>query len=350
MENNIINLDELLSKSVEQEEGTPDLVKSNQENPIAEQEQEQEQESPKEDDSEDIEEEIITKQEVIAKEEESDADIVEETFEEKKQDLVEYKFKDDFIKKVVDFYENNSNPNELVSFLEVATKDYDNLSDVQIMRLNFDKENSDLSEKTRNKLFEKELEKYNLDSFEEDEQEIGESLLKRDANRLRANLKLQQKELVDSIQSNKEPIVSQEEIQAQIEQTRKQIEKGLSGVIKDNIIKVEANGDSLNYQVADTSKIVDYALDSTKFLSTFAKDGNVDWDKWTKVVAFSENPTQFISELIKHGKSLGRKAMEAELKNSAPITTSKEVIESTDIDVPSDDPVGFLKGMRVTKK
>jgi hypothetical protein len=75
----------------------------------------------------------------------------------------------------------------------------------------------------------------------------------------------------------------------------------------------------------------------------------VDWEKWTKVVAFAENPTQFISELIKHGKSLGRKAMEAELKNVTPPSNSKEVIENTDFESPFDNPVGFLKGMTVRK-
>ena len=85
-------------------------------------------------------------------------------------------------------------------------------------------------------------------------------------------------------------------------------------------------------------------------LSIFAKDGSVDWDKWTKTVAFAQNPTQFISELIKHGKSLGRKAMEAELKNVVPPTVNKTVVESNSIERPSDDPIAFLQGMTITKK
>jgi hypothetical protein len=91
-------------------------------------------------------------------------------------------------------------------------------------------------------------------------------------------------------------------------------------------------------------------MDSNKFLSIFAKDGSVDWDKWTKTVAFAQNPTQFISELIKHGKSLGRKAMESELKNVVPPTINKTVVESNSIERPSDDPIGFLQGMTITKK
>ena len=91
-------------------------------------------------------------------------------------------------------------------------------------------------------------------------------------------------------------------------------------------------------------------MDSNKFLSIFAKDGSVDWDKWTKTVAFAQNPTQFISELIKHGKSLGRKAMESELKNVVPPTVDRSVISSNSIERPADDPIAFLQGMTITKK
>jgi hypothetical protein len=143
---------------------------------------------------------------------------------------------------------------------------------------------------------------------------------------------------------------SQEELAAQQEQSRKIISEGISSVVNNNIIKIGANGEGINYQIQDPNVVVDYAMDSNKFLSIFAKDGSVDWDKWTKTVAFAQNPTQFISELIKHGKSLGRKAMESELKNVVPPTINKTVVESNNIERPSDDPIAFLQGMTITKK
>lgn len=262
---------------------------------------------------------------------------------------VEYKFKDDFIKKAVEYYETYGT---LQPYLEATSVDYDSMDDVDVLRLHFDKENADLSEKARTRLFEKELEKYNLDAYDEDDIEVGNALLKRDASKLRNSLKQEQTQFVQSIQTQREetPQISKEEMEAQAAQSRKIIEKGVSGVVKNNLIKLEANGEGINYQFADTNKVVDYAADSSKFLSTFAKDGSVDWDKWTKVVAFAENPTQFISELIKHGKSLGRKSMEAELKNATPTMSSKEVISTGEIEKPSDDPVGFLRGMVVNKR
>lgn len=263
----------------------------------------------------------------------------------------DYKFKDDFIKKAVEYYETYGT---LQPFLEATSVNYDNMTDVELLKLKFDKENSDLSEKARARLFERELEKYNLDAYDEDEAEVGNALLQRDANKLRKSFKDEQSQFVQSIQpaprEPQAPQLTEQEIAAQQEASRKIIEQGVAGVVKNNLIKIDAGGDKLNYQIADTSKVVDYALDSNKFLSSFAKDGAIDWEKWTKVVAFAENPTLFVSELIKHGKSLGRKAMETELKNTTPNMTSKDMVQgSNEFGSPYDNPVEFLKGMTVRK-
>jgi hypothetical protein len=356
MEENVINLDELLPSNTVEEKKARDIT------PASEREVEQEGGDVIENDSAKEENQLdksTTQKEEVTDVEEAveignqamDTIEQEETTEEptQTQPTAEYKFKDDFIKKAVDYYDTYGN---LTPFLEATSKDYDAVSDVDILRANFDKENSDLSEKARNRLFEKELERYNLESYDEDDTEVGNALLKRDASKLRKALKEEQQQFIQSIQpqgQGQEQQPTQEELEAQQAESRKIIQSGISGVVKNNLIKVEANGEGINYQIGDTTKVVDYALDSSKFLSTFAKDGQVDWDKWTKVVAFAENPTQFINELIKHGKSLGRKMMEAELKNVTPPTNSKEVIESNENVNPFDNPVEFLRGMTVRK-
>lgn len=357
MEENVINLDELLPSETQQESTPRDIT------PPSEQVTSEDVSSEDEGDvdvnnnepaNEEAQiEESITEGSVESATEETesipDVETPEESLPEQSTEPSEYKFKDDFIKKAVEYYETYGT---LQPYLEAATVDYDSVSDLDLVRAEFDKQNSDLSERAKNKLFEKELEKYNLDAYDEDDAEVGKALLMRDANKLRRNLKEEQQKFIQSIQpAGQEQVqqVSPEEIEAQQAQARATVQSGISGVINNNLIKLEANGEGINYQVADTNKIVDYAIDSSKFLSTFAKDGNVDWDKWTKVVAFAENPTQFISELIKHGKSLGRKAMEAELKNVTPPTNSKEVIENSDYSNPFDNPVDFLKGMTVRK-
>jgi hypothetical protein len=267
---------------------------------------------------------------------------------EDKSEKVEYKFKDDFIKKAVDYYEKFGT---LQPFLEATKTNYDTVADIDILKMNFEKENSDLSPKAQARLFEKELEKYNLEAFDDEDAEIGQALLKRDANKLRVSLKENQKEFLESVTPlDIEPEISAEQQESEMRKSREIVQDGISNVLKNNLIKVEANGEGINFQIDDANKVVDYALDQTKFLSTFAKDGQIDWAKWTKVVAFAENPTLFVSELIKHGKSLGRKMMESELKNATPELKSKDIPQTERSDNPYDDKIGFLKEMKVIKK
>lgn len=358
-----INLDELLTETIVDDKQPRDITPESEQvvsedvndqdegvdNNLGDDSQEEENVITNENETE-VEENVISGEDEpeLGQEPEAEQEPTENEYSE--PEVAEYKFKDDFIKKAVEYYETYGT---LTPFLEATSVNYDSMSDVELLKLKFDKDNNDLSEKARARLFERELEKYNLDAYDEDEAEVGNALLQRDANKLRKSFKEEQSQFVQSIQpAPREEETAQftdEEIASQQQASRKIIEKGVSGVVKNNLIKIDAGGDNLNYQIADTTKVVDYALDSNKFLSTFAKDGTVDWDKWTKVVAFAENPTQFISELVKHGKSLGRKAMEAELKNATPNLSSKEEIRSNEFVSPYDNPVEFLKGMTVRK-
>lgn len=285
-------------------------------------------------------------EETVVQESDNSQDDTESAPEE--QPVAKYQFKDPFIEKAVQYYETYGT---LQPFLRATEVDYTEMTDLEVLKVKFDTENSDLSPKARQKLFDKELERYDLDAYDEEDKEVGEALLRRDAQKLRKTFMEEQQQFLSNVQSPQASTgPSQEELAAQQEQSRKIISEGVSSVVNNNIIKIGANGEGINYQIQDTNSVVDYAMDSNKFLSIFAKDGSVDWDKWTKTVAFAQNPTQFISELIKHGKSLGRKAMESELKNVVPPTINKTIVESNSIERPSDDPMGFLQGMTVTKK
>lgn len=352
-----INLDDLLSKN-EPIETTEETTETSEETSSADDATEvegvdvsNEDNEPQnvEDSVENTSQEESTEgyaEETVVQEPDTTQDDTESAPEE--QPKAQYQFKDPFIEKAVQYYETYGT---LQPFLRATEVDYTEMTDLEVLKVKFDTENADLSPKARQKLFDKELEKYGLDAYDEEDKEVGEALLKRDAQKLRKTFIEEQQQFLNNVQSPQASTgPSQEELAAQQEQSRKIISEGVSSVIKDNIIKVGANGEGINYQIQNPNDVVDYALDSNKFLSIFAKDGSVDWDKWTKTVAFAQNPTQFISELIKHGKSLGRKAMESELKNVVPPTINKTVVESNSIERPSDDPIGFLQGMTITKK
>ena len=352
-----INLDELLSKN-EPIEATEETTTTSEETDSADDATEVEGVDVSNEDNEpqNVEDSVDSTtqeetsegyaEETVVQEPDTIQDDTESVQEE--QPKAQYQFKDPFIEKAVQYYETYGT---LQPFLRATEVDYTEMTDLEVLKVKFDTENSDLSPKAKQKLFDKELERYDLDAYDEEDKEVGEALLRRDAQKLRKTFMEEQQQFLSNVQSPQASTgPSQEELAAQQEQSRKIISEGVSGVVKDNIIKIGANGEGINYQIQDTNAVVDYAMDSNKFLSIFAKDGSVDWDKWTKTVAFAQNPTQFISELIKHGKSLGRKAMESELKNVVPPTINKTVVESNNIERPSDDPIAFLQGMTITKK
>lgn len=353
-----INLDDLLSKD-EPIETTEETSETSEETSSADDSAEVEgTDDSNEDNEPQNDETLVENTETVATEDGyAEETIVQETDTTQSDDTestpteapaAQYKFKDPFIEKAVQYYETYGT---LQPFLRATEVDYNEMTDVEVLKVKFDAENADLSPKAKQKLFEKELEKYGLDAYDEEDQEVGQALLKRDAQRLRKTFVEEQMQFLNSVQSPQAQTgPSQEELIAQQEQSRKIISEGVASVVNNNIIKIGANGEGINYQIQDPNVVVDYAMDSNKFLSIFAKDGSVDWDKWTKTVAFAQNPTQFISELIKHGKSLGRKAMESELKNVVSPTVNKTVVESNSIERPSDDPIGFLKQMTITKK
>lgn len=352
-----INLDDLLSKN-EPIETTEETTETSEETSSADDATEVEGVDVSDEDNEpqNVEDSVDSTtqeetsegyaEETVVQESDNSQDDTESAPEE--QPVAKYQFKDPFIEKAVQYYETYGT---LQPFLRATEVDYTEMTDLEVLKVKFDTENSDLSPKARQKLFDKELERYDLDAYDEEDKEVGEALLRRDAQKLRKTFMEEQQQFLSNVQSPQASTgPSQEELAAQQEQSRKIISEGVSSVVNNNIIKIGANGEGINYQIQDTNSVVDYAMDSNKFLSIFAKDGSVDWDKWTKTVAFAQNPTQFISELIKHGKSLGRKAMESELKNVVPPTINKTVVESNSIERPSDDPMGFLQGMTVTKK
>lgn len=260
--------------------------------------------------------------------------------------------KDDFIKKAVDYYNAHGT---LQPFLEATQVDYDKVDDQTLIRMKFEKDNPDLSPKVREHLLEKELAKYDLDSIDDEEVEVGKELLRRDANKLRESLKAEQSNFLNSIVAQQEQSqISVQELEAEREQNRQVAQKGIQGVLTNNFIKIGQDADGVNFQISDTNKIAEYAVDPIKFLSTFTTpDQQIDWQKWVKVVAFAENEPLISSELIKRGKALGRKSVIAEMKNTPPLPNANPEVPRGDernVENPKDDPLYFLQNMKVVGK
>jgi hypothetical protein len=225
----------------------------------------------------------------------------------------ETEFKDDFIKKVVDKYNQDGN---LEDFFRAYSTDIDKLSDQDILKKQFFEENADMEdEKAVERLWKKELSKYTIDADEYDQEEVetGLALMKRDAKKVRAILKERQQEYLQP--SKKEGVPDDSK---RIEALQKFVENDevVKTVKESKIVSLDIDGEKFNFEVDNPQIIADSLINENLFFNQFVKDGKPDTGKWAEVMAYATNPQKFRKSLVDYGRSLERKSMEDELKNT----------------------------------
>lgn len=233
----------------------------------------------------------------------------------------EYQFKDDFIKQVVEFYEKTG---DLTPFLQAKTIDFTKMSDEDVLRRNLREQYSDLSDKAFDRLYKQQvIDKFKLDADEwgEEDSELGRELLKAEASKLRNEYLEWQKNF-----SAPEPKVSDEQAQAEAQaiEAMKMFEQEVrsneltKNILESKKIAIKTNDGEFNYEIPQAESLLEMTIDNDKFFSQFASDqGQLDYGKWYKTVAYSQNPELFEKALINYGKTLGRSEVTKEIKNPA---------------------------------
>lgn len=236
-----------------------------------------------------------------------------------------YEFKDDFIKGAVEYYEKTG---DLTPYLQAKTVDFAKMDDTEIMRRNLREQYPDVSEKAFDRLFKQQVvDKFKLDAEEwgEDDSELGKELLRSEASKLRSKYIDWQKGFVaPEPQANPEAEAQDAEMQEMIAQFEKSvIENPLTkSIIEAKRLSIKAGDDEFNYELPEPQSMVEMTLDNNKFFQQFASaPGQLDYSKWYKTVAYSQNPEQFEKALINFGKTLGRSEVTKEIKNpsTAPV-------------------------------
>jgi len=312
--------------------------------------QEEAQETPTETEANEEEIKLETEEEPL---EEPTSEPAQETPEQKIeipkeiQELSDLVQEDEYIKNALEYYKKNRT---LEPYLNALNVDYNEMSAEKLLRLKHERENPDLDPKIRQRLFEKEvLSKYKLDDdlYEDEELEIANALLERDANRVRKELIEEQQNFIPK---NIPQPPSEEEVQAQIEEAKSQVQSNLKDYLSSKSIQIDTE-EPFNYGIKDTNKLVDYAVDNQSFFQEFyTEDNQVDWNKWAKTVAFMQDPDSFVDAMINHGKSLGKKSFEEELKNPDEISKSRETKNDDLGNTPYDNKKGFLEFALKNKK
>lgn len=231
----------------------------------------------------------------------------------------EYKWKDDFIKQAVEYYEKTG---DLTPYLQAKTIDFDAMTDEEIMRRDLRESYPDVSEKAFEKLFKQQvIEKFKLDpdQWDEDDTELGKELLRSEASKLRSKYLDWQKGFRAP---EPQPDNSAKEAEAQALKELQEFEQEVKtnaltkSLLESKRIAIKTGDGEFNYEVNNPNKLLDMTLDNNQFFAQFANpDGQIDYNKWYLTSAFSQDPEGFIKAIGNYFKGLGREEIAKEIKN-----------------------------------
>jgi hypothetical protein len=254
-----------------------------------------------------------------------------------KPEPTEYKWKDDFIKGVVEFYEKTG---DITPYLAAKTVDFTKMSDEDILRRSLREQYAELSDKAFDKLYKQQvIEKFKLDpdEYTEDEHDLGKELLKIEANKARQTYMDWQKNF--SAPTPVADTAGDEEAAKMMQQFEQNVKSSQSTqrLMSDKKISIKTSDGDFNFELQSPDVIVDMTLDNDKFFSQFAnQSGDIDYDRWYKTAAYSQNPEMFEKALINYGKTLGRLEVTKDIKNPSGLGSG---------DIPTDTAGDFVSGL-----
>lgn len=247
----------------------------------------------------------------------------------------EYKFKDDFIKGAVEFYEKTG---DLTPYLQAKTVDFTKLSDEDILRRNLREQYSELSDGAFERLYKQQVvDKYKLDPDEwsEEDAQLERELMKVEASKLRSKYQEWQQGFKAP---EPEPTDADKLVAEQMQRFEQDVKENTltKSLLENKKISMKTQDGEFNYEV-EPSQLLEMTLDNDRFFAQFANEkGELDYDRWYKVAAYSSNPEQFERSLINFGKTLGRQEIAKEIKNPTVNTSG---------DVPTEGATDFRTGL-----
>ena len=229
---------------------------------------------------------------------------------------------DDFMKGALEYYRETG---DLSKYAEVKSVNYDEMSDIDLMRRSLRAQYSDVSDKNFERLFQREVvDKYKLDAdrYDSDEVELGEELLASEASKLRQSFKDEQMQFIPPQRQEQRDADAAQEQWTQIVGESPSTDY----LFNNREIVVDWDGEQFSYEVDDPEFLAKTAVDARNFFQIFQDDsGNVDLDHWYRVVQYAMEPQTFERALINFGRSMGSESGVNGLKNpstSAPNTSA----------------------------
>jgi hypothetical protein len=256
------------------------------------------------------------------------AETLEDFFDEYKRmrDSSGTQFKDDYIKNAVEYYNKTGS---LTPYLEATSVNYGEMSDEQIMRRELEQANPTLSAKAIERLYNRDIvNKYSLDEdkYDQEEVELGKELLQADATKLRNKFVDEQKNFTQPEQKETEDTETVDNTE-QLEKWTETVSTSdyTKDVMDNKRILINYNDEKFSYEVENPDELKAMTVDNNKFFALFKDDkGQVDFDKWYRVLAYASDPEVYDSSLIAHGQEIGQEKVVKDLKNPTKPTKSTQ--------------------------
>lgn len=216
--------------------------------------------------------------------------------------------------------------NALKDYISEMNTDYTQLSSEEVMRRQLKEEYPKASERQLDVIFKKEIvDKYNLDSADDDLVEEGKMLLDAVAEKYREKLVEKQKDILlpsyAKEQINQEELAQKEFEKYQSTLLGNQLTKDL---LQNKILSIGEGDDKFNYGLSNPEVVVNNLFDSNSWANKMfdiVKDanGNEEYvpniEKQLLISAILEDHKGFLKEMAKHYKSLGGKSFSDSLDN-----------------------------------
>lgn len=249
--------------------------------------------------------------------------------------------------KLIGLVETWKQGGDLKSYLDEASKDFSAMSSEDVMRHQLRLEYPKATEAQLDVLFKKEIvEKYNLNSYDEDEQNEGKLLLDAKADKYREQLaEMQRNKLIPESSSYSEQQQAQQK--AIMEYTNSVIQNFTDNqytrdVMSNNAITIGEGADKFVFPV-DAKELTNLIIHGDEegdlmFEKKQGEDGKMQLvpkaEHQFLVAAINKYGNKFFTELAKHYKSLGSKAAIDPIDNARPVEarmTSSSSPEPTSI-------------------
>lgn len=223
-----------------------------------------------------------------------------------------------------------TNGDGIKDYLKEMTTDYSQMPSEDVMRHQLREEYPKATDKQLDVLFRKEIvEKYNLDSMDEDLVEEGKLLLDAKAEMYREKLIQKQQEYLLP-QYTQKTDDSEERAQQEFENYKNNLLSNqlTQDMMQNKRLSIGEGDEKFNYPLTDPNSVVNNLFDSNSWankLFEVQKDANgneqfvPNVEKQLLVSAILEDHKGFLREMAKYYKSLGGKATIDSLDNPSPI-------------------------------